>query len=98
VVIASCDALEGQLEAAMASVRSSETPAKRFCGENEFDRWLERSQEGEEEREVSEGVRGCSTVLLPTEINDGLHEFRRGIPLQWRRLQFVFQREMGEGE
>jgi hypothetical protein len=53
--------------------------------------------EGEEEREASEWVWGCSTTSLPMEFNDGLHELRRGISLQWRRLRFVFQRDKGEG-
>jgi hypothetical protein len=44
------------------------------------------------------GSAGCSTASLPTIFGGGKHEFQRGIPLRWRRLQFVFQREMGEGE
>jgi hypothetical protein len=43
----------------MASARSGETPAERFCRENGFGRRSERSQEGEEEREAREGVRAA---------------------------------------
>jgi hypothetical protein len=79
MAISSCGDAEGWLEAAMASVRSIETSAQRFCGEKESGRRSERAQEREEEREAGEERRGSSTVLVLTRNVDGLHRLWRGI-------------------
>jgi hypothetical protein len=79
MTISSCGNVEGWLEAAMASVRSGETSAERFCGEKESGRWSERAQERGEEREAREERRGSSIVLVSTKSSGGFPELRREI-------------------